>query len=289
MLFLRAALAVCASALALSSCGGGAQRSPGPLRIVATTSTLASLARGVTGSDVRSLVPVGAAAEDYQPSPRDIAALHDADVLVENGAGLEGWLAATVRNASNPALRIVVASDGLSVKEHNPHLWMDPVFAQAYVAKIRDAAIAADPPRAETYRTNAAAYDRALAALAARTAQAIATVPASRRVMIVTHDAFLYYAARFGLRIAGAIEIAPGAEPNPRHISELARIARNEHVPAVFAEFGGNDRLAHALAASVGGLKVATLYDDSVGTGGPASSYIGMIDADTATIVGALK
>jgi ABC-type Zn uptake system ZnuABC Zn-binding protein ZnuA len=278
--------------LLLAACSrAAADRPPGPLRIVATTTTLASIARGAAGTnaDVRSLVPVGTSPEDFQPSPDVIAALRNADVLVENGAGLESWLDATIRNAGNPRLRVVVCAVGLPVRDGNPHLWMDPELARGYVAKIRAALIAADPPHTAEYRASATAYDNELAALTARTRAKIATIPAARRTMIVFHNAFDYYARRFGLRIVGAIEPTAGAEPNPAHVSELVRLARAEHVPAVFAEHEYSDKLARTLAASAGGLTVAFLYDDSLGTDAAVSTYTGMIDADTDTIVSALK
>ncbi len=289
MSFVRAVAAVLALVVA-SACSSGNVRAPGPLRIVATTSTLASLARGATGgAEVRSLVPVGVSPEDYQPTPADIAALHDADVLVENGAGLELWLEGTIRNAGNPHLRIVVCTDGLPVRDGNPHLWMDPVFARAYVDKIRDTLADADAPHADAYRTAAAAYDRQLDELAARTRAKIARIPPARRTMIVFHNAFDYYARRFGLKIVGAIEPVAGAEPNPQHVADLVRLARAEHVPAVFAEHEYSDKLARTLAASAGGLTVAFLYDDSLGSAPGVSTYIGMIDTDTDAIVMALK
>lgn len=278
-------------AFLLVACSHGSDRPAGPLRIVATTSTLASLARGAAGqeADVRSLVPVGVSPEDYQPTPADIAALHDADVLVENGAQLEGWLDATLRNAANPHLRVVVCTEGLDVRDDNPHLWMDPEYARAYVAKIRDAIDAADPAHAGAYQAAAKAYDGQLAALTARTRAKVATIPPARRSMIVFHNAFDYYARRFGLRIVGAIEPTAGAEPNPEHVAELVRLARANGVRAVFAEHEYNDRLARTLAESAGGLTVAFLYDDSLGTDPAVSTYIGMIDTDTDTIVRALK
>ncbi|MDB5093256.1 MAG: periplasmic solute binding protein [Candidatus Eremiobacteraeota bacterium] len=289
MSFVRAAAAVLALVVA-SACSSGGVRTPGPLRIVATTSTLASLARGATGgAEVRSLVPVGVSPEDYQPTPADIAALHDADVLVENGAGLELWLEGTIRNAGNPRLKIVVCTDGLPVVNGNPHLWMDPVFARAYVDKIRDALVDADAPHADTYRTAAAAYDRQLEALTARTRAKIDRIPPARRTMIVFHNAFDYYAHRFGLKIVGAIEPVAGAEPNPQHVADLVRLARAEHVPAVFAEHEYSDKLARTLAASAGNLTVAFLYDDSLGSAPGVNTYIGMIDTDTDAIELALK
>jgi ABC-type Zn uptake system ZnuABC Zn-binding protein ZnuA len=290
MPFVRSAAAVLALLL-MSACSSSTERTPGPLRVVATTSTLASLARGASGGtvEVRSLVPVGVSPEDYQPTPGDITALREADVLVENGAQLESWLDATIHNAGNPRLRIVVCTDGLPVQDGNPHLWMDPVFARSYVGKIRDALAAADPAHADTYRTGAAAYDRQLVDLTMRTRAKIASIPSARRTMIVFHNAFDYYARRFGLKIVGAIEPVAGAEPNPAHIADLVRLARAEHVPAVFAEHEYNDKLARTLASSAGGLTVAFLYDDSLGTSPAANTYVGMIDTDTDTIVLALK
>ncbi len=166
---------------------------------------------------------------------------------------------------------------------------MDPENARAYAAKIRAALVAADAPHAAAYRASAAAYDGRLAALTARTRAKLAAIPPGRRVMIVFHNAFDYYARRFGLRVVGAIEPLAGSEPNPAHVAELVRLARANHVPAVFAEHEYSDRLARTLAASAGGLKVAFLYDDSLGTAPGVASYVGLIDTDTDTIVSALK
>src|SRR5581483_10207387 len=182
-----------------------------------------------------------------------------------------------------------VCADGLPVVDANPHLWMDPVFARAYVAKIGAALAAADAGHAATYRAATTAYEAQLDALRARTQRKIATIPATQRTMIVFHNAFDYYARRFGLRIVGAIEPVPGAEPNPAHLADLIRQARSEHVRAVFAEHEYSDKLALTLAAAAGGLKVAFLYDDSLGSEPAVNSYVGMIDTDTDTIASSLR
>ena len=287
----RSAAAALALLLLAACSPTSSARLPGPLRVVATTTTLASIAQGTVGNDVqvRSLVPIGVSPEDFQPTPEAIGALHDADVLIENGAGLEDWLGATIRNAGNPRLRIVVCTDGLPVVNGNPHLWMDPELARAYAAKIRDAVVAADEAHADAYRAAARGYDAQLAALTARTRTKLSAIPPARRTMIVFHNAFDYYARRFGLRVVGAIEPVVGSEPNPQHIADLVRLARAQHVRAVFAEHEYNDRLARTLAASAGGLKVAFLYDDSLGNDPRVRTYLGMIDVDTDTIVGALR
>jgi ABC-type Zn uptake system ZnuABC Zn-binding protein ZnuA len=281
-----------AALVLLAACSHSpAQPRAGGATVVATTSTLASLVAGVTGdpSRVRSLVPVGASPEDYQPAPQDIEAVHAANVLVENGASLEGWLQSDLDNARNEKLTVVVCADGLPVRDNNPHLWMDPEFARAYVRKIRDALVTADPSNAAVYRKNAAAYDAKLVALIGRTRRKIDTIPPAQRTMIIFHNAFLYYNARFGLRTVGVIELHPGAEPSPQHIGEIVSLARASHVRAVFAEPEYSPKLVEALAQSAGIRTIENLYDDSVGTDPKVDNYLGMIDYDTDTIVNALK
>jgi zinc/manganese transport system substrate-binding protein/manganese/iron transport system substrate-binding protein len=283
-----AALATCWLILAASGPTRAAETPT--LRVVTTISTFNSFVIGVGGARVRveSLVPLGAGPEDYQPTPRDVARIHDADILVQNGAGLEGWLARTIENAMNPRLLIVTCSDGLPLRNGNPHLWLDPVFARAYVMKIRDALSERDPAHRAEYETNARRYDARLRALEGEIARRIATIPPEQRTMIVFHSAWDYYSARFGLRIVGAIERSPGQEPNPRDLSDLVTEAKRLHVRAVFAEPEYSQKLAHALAESAQISTVATLYDDSVGSDPRVSDYVGMMRYDTETIVRAL-
>ncbi len=235
-----------------------------------------------------SLVPVGASPEDYEPTPGDIARLAQADVLFENGVGLESWLARTIDNAKNPHLRIVVLSDGLPKKDTNPHLWMDPVLARGYVRAIRDALSAADPAGRATFTRNAAAYDARLIRLQRDIAAKIATIPPPSRMMIVFHNAWQYYDDRFGLRTLGIVELSPGQEPNPQYIGHLVDVARANHVRAVFAEPEYSPKLVRALAESAGIKTVENLYDDSIGADPRVHDYESMLRYDTNVIVTAL-
>jgi ABC-type Zn uptake system ZnuABC Zn-binding protein ZnuA len=263
-----------------------------PLQIVATISTIASLVRPIAGSNavVTTLVPIGASPEEYQPTPADIVKLRTADVLIENGAGLEQWLAHTISSAKNPALKILVCTDGLPVRsDENPHLWMDPAFAIQYVEKITDALSAADRGNSMAYRARARTYEKELILLAQRTSTKILSIPQPQRVMIVYHNAWVYYAARFGLSLVGVIEPLPGVDPGPRDLAQIVDDAKRYHVRAVFAEPEYNPKLAQALAHSAGIKTIVNLYDDSLGTDPRVADYIGMIDYDTDVIVKALK
>jgi manganese/iron transport system substrate-binding protein len=261
------------------------------IAVVTTFSTLNSFVQGVGGKyvTVHNLVPVGASPETYQPTPQDIAKLADAQLLVENGTGIEIWLQHTIANAGNAKLRVVVLSDGLRHIDHNPHLWMDPVLARAYAGKVRDALIAVDPAHKTAYERNAAAYDAQLVALQREIAKQIATIPLQQRTMIVFHNAWQYYNDRFGIRTVGVIELAPGQEPNPSYIGTLVDLARKYHVRAVFSEPEYNPKIAQTLAKSAGIRTVSDLYDDSISNNPKVHDYISMLRYDTNEIVQALK
>jgi len=277
----------------LCACSPTASTAPagGKISVVTSFSTLNSFVEGVGGSrvSVHNLVPVGASPENYEPTPQDVATLSNAQMLVVNGAGIESWLGKTLSNAQNAALHTIVCTDGLPVRTGNPHLWMDPVYAKQYVAKIRDGLIAVDSAHAAEYRANAVAYDAKLDALTAYVRSQIATIPAKRRTMIVFHNAWEYYNARFGIDTVGVIETNPGQDPNPQQIASLVDLAKRYDVRAVFAEPEYSPKLAQSLARSAGIAVVGDLYDDSIGTNPKVGDYLSMIRYDTATIVAALR
>lgn len=284
------ALAI-AGALGACSGGGSPARTTGPIAVVTTISTFNSLVEGVGGNrvHVQNLVPVGASPEDYEPTPQDAVTLSQAQILVENGAGLESWLAGTLKNVPSNSLRVVVGADGLSVKNDNPHLWMDPENAKIYVAKIRDALIAVDPAHAEEYRKNATAYQAKLEALNDAIAYKIKTIPPDHRYMIVFHNAWQYYNDRYGITTLGFIEANPGQDPNPQQVARLIDLARSHHLRAIFSEPEYSKKLADQIASNAGIHVVTDLYDDSIGTDPRVRDYISMLTYDTNVIVGALK
>jgi manganese/iron transport system substrate-binding protein len=273
-----------------SVCAVPAAADTPPINVLTTITTFVSLAQAVGGNRVHvtSLVPVGASPEDYQPTPSDIGRLHAADVLFENGLGLEAWLARTIDNAKNAKLRITVLSDGLPHIDSNPHLWMDPEFARTYVRKMRDALIAQDPADRVSFERNAAAEDAKLVTLERDIRARIDTIPPPSRAMIVFHNAWQYYNDRFGIKTVGVIELSPGQEPNPKYISDLITLAKANHVTAVFSEPEYSPKLVQALAESAGIKTVQDLYDDSIGSNPLVHDYESMLRYDTETIVKAL-
>ncbi len=293
----RLSALVCA--LLISACSShapapsssAAPAASGKINVLTTISTFNSFVSAVGGDrvDVSSLVPIGASPETYQPTPQDAARLAQAQLLVENGAGLETWLARTIKSIGSSNLKIVVGSAGLPVVGGNPHLWMDPQYAKHYVAAIRDGLIAIDPAHAEEYRANAVKYDTQLDMLTTRIAAKYAAIPKARRMMIVYHPAFQYYDARFGIQSLGVIEISPGQEPNPQQIAHLIDLAKAHDVHAIFSEPEYSPKLAHQIAGSANISIVDNLYDDSLGTKPEVADYISMLEYDTDIIARSMK
>lgn len=289
---MRTSLTTGLLATALLSCSShAAPETPGTLHVVTTFSTLGSLIEAVGGPfvQVTDLVPVGASPEAYQPTPRDIETLHAAGVLVENGGGIESWLDRTIANAKNDRMRIVVLANGMLMRDGNPHLWMDPVFAKRYVRRIAATLGEADPAHRADYAERASAYGRDLDALTGEIARNVASIPKAHRAMIVFHNAWQYYNDRFGIKTIGVVELSPGQEPSPAYIARLVELARANHVRAVFAEPEYSPKLVHALAQSAGIRTVENLYDDSLASSGPVHDYISMLRHDTEVIVRALR
>lgn len=280
------ALAACAQKQSAASSPNG-----GKINVVTTISTLNSFVDGVGGDHVTvtNIVPIGASPETYQPTPQDIATLSNAQLLVENGAGLETWLQKMLDNVGSSTMKKVVCADGLPVKGLNPHLWMDPVMAQQYVLKIRDGLIAIDPDHKADYDRNAMNYNARLALMMKRIRMQIDTLPPSHRYMIVFHNAWQYYNDRFGITTLGIVEMNPGQEPNPQQIAALIDLAKSHGVRAVFSEPEYSPKLLQSIAQGAGVKVVENLYDDSIGTDPRVHDYISMMHYDTDVIVSALK
>jgi ABC-type Zn uptake system ZnuABC Zn-binding protein ZnuA len=304
--------ALLATVVAAACSGGGTggpgdgTSSPGRLRVVATTTVFADLVAQVGGSnvEVRSLVPKGGEVHTFDPSPADIVAVTEADLIVANGLGLDEWLAQLAADAGATAPVVELAEDQPGIEliagdeadghdghdDHgavNPHLWLDVSNARAYVAKLAEALVAADPARAEAYRAGASAYNAELADLDAWIRDQIATVPEEQRRIVSFHEAFPYFARAYGLEIVGVVVSAPGQDPSAGQIAALVDEIRATGVKAVFSEAQFSDALVRTIAEETGAKVESNLYNDSLGDP-PADSYVGMMRWNVEHIVAAL-
>lgn len=156
--------------------------------------------------------------------------------------------------------------------EIDPHLWHDVRNAMAYTELIRDTLIDRDPEGAATYRGNADAYLRRLDALDTYVERTIASIPADRRYLVTTHDAFAYLAHAYDVRIAGFVTPNPATEPSLADRRKLTETVRTLAVPAVFMEPNLAARSSTLTeVAREQELRVCPIYSDAFG--GPVRTY----------------
>jgi len=290
----------------VAACGAaGSSSGGGRLDVVAVETFLADIAQNVAGDrlTVHALLPPGADPHAYEPTPRDVADVASADLLIVNGGGLEGTLLTTLRNAGGGA-RIVEAAAGLPTRtprpgeprlatgQVDPHFWLDPTLVKTYVANIRDAFIKADPAGKAVYTANAAAYDAKLTALDAWIKTQVAQIPPKDRKLVTNHASAGYFADRYGFKVVGTV--IPGFStdetPTAQELAALVAAIRRSGAKAVFVEKDENPQLAQQIAAEAHIKAVTGILDHSLSAaGGPASTYIDMMKYDTGLIVGALK
>ena len=279
-------------------CGGAGAGSDAPgekVQVAATISVIQDLARQVGGGRVavKSIVPVGGSPETFQPSPRDAGTISEAQVVFENGHGLDAWVGDLVESAGNKDQRVVVLSEGLQPideGEHaagNPHFWLDVADAQRYVEKIRDTLVEVDPRGAEVYRANAKKYLAELEELDGYIKKKAMSIPEERRKLVTFHDAFPYFAKAYGFELVGVVLENPDAEPSSREVAEVVRTVEEEDVPAIFTEPQFNARLAYTIAREAD-VEVYELYTDTQTREQAGHSYAAMMRTDIDRIVEAL-
>ena len=268
------------------------------LKVATTFTIIADMAAHVAGdaAEVSSLIPAGAEVHNFQPTPSDIRAAMEADLILWNGLGLEAWFDRFFRNLPDTPAAVVsegvqpiLITEGPYAGKPNPHAWMSASDAAIYVENIRKAMAAADPANAEAYAANAAAYTAEIEALAGPIRAEIAAIPEGRRWLATSEGAFSYLTRDLGL---GEIYIWPINEANtgtPQQIRRAIDAIRAHDVPAVFSESTVDPRSAQQVARETGVAYGGVLYVDSItGPDGPAPSYLDLMRVTTGRIVEAL-
>jgi zinc/manganese transport system substrate-binding protein len=275
------------------------ENAPARLKVLATFSILGDFVRNVGGDrvEVATLVGPDSDAHVYAPAPADAKKVADAKVLVTNGLGYEGWMSRLLK-ASGTRAPVVVATKGIKERkardshghgEADPHSWQSVANAKVYVTNIRDALIAADPAGKAAYEANAAAYIAKLDTLDQEVKAAVAAIPAERRKIITTHDAFGYFEQAYGVAFIAPQGVSTEAEPSARDIARIITQVKKQKIPAVFLENVTDPRLMERIAKETGARVGGKLYSDALtGENGDAPGYIELMRHNLKTLGAAL-
>jgi zinc/manganese transport system substrate-binding protein len=280
-----AALLLLAAAL-VTGCGASSSSNGGAIKVVVTTTQLGDIVREVGGDavDVHQILRANTDPHDYEPRPKDIQETADAKVVVTSGDGLDRWMGEVVDDAGGSP-EVLDAGAGRPVTRPgeeggaDPHWWHDPRNVEHAVTQIRAALVAAEPSRQAQIDRGATEYLNKVEAMDKGIAACFAQVPAGQRKLVTDHDAFGYFAARYGLDVVGAVipSQTTQAQPSAGDLAQLVRTIRREDVKAIFPESSINPKLAEAIARETGATADHTLYGDTLGApGSSGDTYIKM-------------
>ncbi len=288
-----------ASATALALLGTPAHAAD-PLPVTASFSILGDLVR-VVGAEwvaVTTLVGPDEDAHVFEPKPSDVKTILGSKLLVTNGLGFEPWAGKLAKSAGYKG-ESVIASKGVKGRamadehghaESDPHAWQNPNNVVLYVRNIAAGLSRVDPAGASAYQANAEAYVKELQALDSWAKEQFATIPAEKRKVITSHDAFGYFAAHYGIKFLAPQGVSTEAEPSATQVAQLIRQLQREKIKAVFVENMTNPKLLAQLSKDAGVTVGTALYADALSAPGkPGSTYLQMVRHNVTQLAAGMK
>ncbi|WP_394525682.1 metal ABC transporter substrate-binding protein [Lacrimispora sp. JR3] len=303
------ALSVLVFSVLLSGCAGKEKTADnGKLNVMTSFYPVYDFTLKIGGDkvNVKNMVPAGTEPHDWEPGTRDISALEEADVFVYSGAGMEHWTEDVLKSLNNKDLISVEASKGISLKEghgeeeeegeedhdhgeFDPHVWLAPQNAKKEMENIKDALVKADPGHQDYYESNYKTYSKKLDELDQSFQETLAAVP--NKSIVVSHEAYGYLCAAYGLTQIGIEGLAPDSEPDPARMAEVIDFVRENNVKTIFFEELASPKVAEAIAKETGAKTevlnpIEGLSDEELKAG---EDYISVMEKNLAALKEALE
>ena len=292
-------VAVCAlvPALSLTACTsstGQASDDDGRPLVLTTFTVLADMTENIAADRVRvaSLTRPGAEIHGYEPTPDDLVRGQDADLILENGLGLEAWFAQFTERVEAPTavlaqdVETIPISSGDHQGRPNPHAWMSPTNALTYVDNIQAALTELDPQGADDFARAAQDYKDEIDEVSTYLDTELAEVPDNARALVTCEGAFSYLARDADLTERYLWPVNAEREGTPQQIAAVAEFVQDNDVPTVYCESTVNDGAQQSVIRETGAQMGQTLYVDSLSEAdGPVPTYLDLLRHDAEAIV----
>lgn len=294
-------LLAAAITLALSACSlpsSSAERDDDRPLVLATFTVLADMAQNVAADrvEVISLTRPGAEIHGYAPNPEDLVRGQDADLILENGLGLETWLTQFIEHVQAPTARLTEGIETIPIAsgdhedQPNPHAWMSPDNAAVYIDNIRHALTELDPEGAQDYARAAQDYTSQVAEVGDHLRRELEQVPEHARALVTCEGAFSYLARDADLTEMYLWPVNAQSQGTPEQIVTVTEFVHTHEVPTVFCESTVNDSAQRSVVRETGAHMGQTLYVDSLSQpDGPVPTYVDLLRHDAEAIVAGLS
>lgn len=219
---------------------------------------------------LHNMVPSDSEPHTWEPSPSDITALENADVFIYNGAGMEHWVEDVLASLQNKDLVVVDSSANITLlpgghshddededeDEHgeeesfDPHVWLGIREAKQQLLAIKDALSQADPANKDYYEANYVKYAAEFDALDQEYTDTLSALP--NKEIVVSHQAFGYLCAAYGLTQVAVEGLSPDSEPEPAKMAEIIDFVKEHNVRVIFFEELASPKVAETIAKETG-------------------------------------
>ena len=289
-----------AVATSTSTSPNNSQAAAKPL-VVTTVAPITNIVSNIAGDrvEVKGIVPEGADSHTFEPRPSDSELLSKANLIISNGLRLE-VPTEKLANASKPKDTKIYELGNNTITQNewlfdfsfpkekgdpNPHLWVNPKYAEAYAKLAAEQLTQLDPAGKDYYATNLKNYLQRLDELDKATRAIVASIPEKNRKLITYHDSWAYWAREYGFEVIGAIQPSDFKEPSAQEVTQLVDQVRKTGVPAIFGSEVYPSKVEEQIAREAN-VKTANTADDELpGEGSanamensnPQHTYIGMM------------
>ena len=209
--------------------------------------------------DVTLLVPMGVDPHDWEPTIKDTERIHRSDLIITNGIGYEHWID-SIHTSSYQGI-IIDTSDGILIDhtddhtdDHgslDPHIWLNPVYAQLQVKTIANALSISDPTNKNYYQSNAELYIKELDLLDSKIRNDLSEC---RTDFVTFHNAFSYFSKEYGLTQHTIISSNDShGEVTPQTLENIISTAKKYDIKVIFAEESSSTKTSQVIADEIGG------------------------------------
>lgn len=238
--------------------------------------------------EVRMLLSAGASPHTFDPTPKDVLTVRNADLLLLNGYGIDAWLERLWRVGGQQARLVKLAEQAEFLRIGQPgridaHVWLDASIMASMAREIGEAYALFDKANATTYRQAAKQEQQRLLELHQEIK--VSLEPIRNAGLVVFHNAWDYFVRAYSLRVAAIVRVQAERDPSAKEIAEIVRLMRREAIKAIFVEPQLPDRVARVIAAEVGA-KVFVLDPEGSSL---SENYTSLMRYNAATLLRALR
>lgn len=200
--------------------------------------------------NVSSIIPFSVEPHDWEPSPRDVIKIVNADLFIYNGAGLDNWAERLIKDAKSKGLTTINMYESIGAKGEDPHIWLDPVLVKVQLKVIKDALVKIDPKNKSYYEANYKSYLRKIEELDREIKNTLARC--KKKVFVTSHNAFSRFAERYGLKQIPITGLIPESEPNPKDLVEIVETVKRYKIKYIFTEPLMSPKIAQSISRETG-------------------------------------